>query len=107
PGAIYKLKMDNTHPLAYGMSEYYYSLKTSGRNYHFLKNTWNVGYIGKRPTYVGFAGTNAQESMKETTVFGVQSMGRGSVVYMVDNPLFRGFWEQGKFLFSNALFMVK
>jgi hypothetical protein len=33
-------------------------------------------------------------------------MGRGSVVYMVDDPLFRSFWENGKLLFSNAVFMV-
>jgi len=25
---------------------------------------------------------------------------------MVDNPLFRGFWENGKLFFANALFMV-
>jgi len=26
---------------------------------------------------------------------------------MIDNPLFRGFWENGKLFFANALFMVK
>jgi len=28
------------------------------------------------------------------------------VIYMVDNPLFRGFWETGKLLMVNALFFV-
>ena len=28
------------------------------------------------------------------------------IAYMVDDPLFRGFWENGKFLFSNAVFFV-
>jgi len=44
--------------------------------------------------------------LKESVSFGVQSMGSGSIVYMVDNPLYRNFWEQGKLLFSNALFFV-
>ena len=29
------------------------------------------------------------------------------VVYMVDNPLFRGFWENGNFLFGNAVFLLR
>ncbi|MEM9822091.1 MAG: M14 family metallopeptidase, partial [Bacteroidota bacterium] len=61
PGAIYKLRMDNTHPLGYGFSEHYFSLKTTRRNYNFLKNTWNVGYIEKDAMYIGFVGANAQK----------------------------------------------
>jgi hypothetical protein len=33
-------------------------------------------------------------------------MGSGSVIYMADDPLFRLFWENGKLLFSNAVFLV-
>ncbi len=104
PGAIFRLKMDNTHPLGFGFNDYYFSLKTSGRSYQFLKNTWNVGYIDEDVFYLGFAGSKAVKRMKGTTVFGVENKGRGAIVYMVDNPLFRGFWEEGKFLFSNAVF---
>jgi hypothetical protein len=39
-------------------------------------------------------------------LFGVEDFGQGHVVYMVDNPLFRGFWENGKMIFGNAIFMV-
>ena len=106
PGAIFKLKLDNTHPLAYGMPDYYFSLKNSSRAYKYLKKTWNVGYIEKKPIILGFAGANTLKKMEETTVFGVQSLGKGAVIYMVDNPLFRGFWHQGKMLFSNAVFLV-
>ncbi|MEM1321039.1 MAG: M14 family metallopeptidase [Bacteroidota bacterium] len=107
PGAIYKLKMDNSHPLGFGLPDYYFSIKTTGRAYKHLKNTWNVGHIDENPLVIGFAGSKVKERMTETTVFGVQSMGRGQVIYMVDNPLFRGFWENGKFLFSNAVFLVQ
>lgn len=106
PGAIFKLKIDNSHPLGYGLPDYYFTLKTSDLAYKFLKKTWNVGYIQKDPLILGFAGANTIKKMEETTVFGVQSMGRGAVIYMVDDPLYRGFWHQGNFLFSNAVFFA-
>ncbi|HEY2727774.1 MAG TPA: M14 family metallopeptidase, partial [Parafilimonas sp.] len=31
PGAIYKIQLDNTHPLGYGYPNYYYTLKQDGR----------------------------------------------------------------------------
>lgn len=106
PGAIFKMKLDTTHPLAFGMSDHYFSLKTSSRAYPLLKDTWNVAYVDKKPLILGFVGANAKAKMKETAGFAVQSMGSGSVIYMIDNPLFRGFWEQGKFLFGNAIFLA-
>ena len=105
PGAIFKLQLDTTHPLAYGLDSYY-SLKTSSSFYQLLKNTWNVGYIGETPEVIGFAGSDALEHTKNTIVFAVQDKGAGAAIYLVDNPLFRGFWENGKFLFSNALFFA-
>ncbi len=105
PGAIFRLQLDNTHPLAYGLDSYY-SLKTSSRFYQLLKDTWNVGYIGETPEVIGFAGSAALENTKNTAIFAVQDKGRGAAIYMVDNPLFRGFWENGKFLFSNAVFFA-
>lgn len=106
PGAIFKVKMDNTHPLAYGFSNYYFSLKTSTRHYDLLKNTWNVGYLEEKPFSVGFAGAMARKNLQNTVNFAVQNKGGGSVIYLMDNPLYRSFWEEGKFLFSNAVFFV-
>ncbi len=106
PGAIYKIKLDNTHPLAYGLPDYYHTLKTSTTAYQYLNSGWNVGYIGKDPQITGFVGFEAKKKLEETSVFGVQNLGRGKVVYMVDNPLFRGFWRQGKFIFVNAVFLL-
>jgi hypothetical protein len=54
----------------------------------------------------GFMGHESQAAIDSTLVAGVQDVGRGAVVYLVDNPLFRGFWQSGKRLFSNAVFLV-
>ncbi|MCB9276286.1 MAG: zinc carboxypeptidase [Lewinellaceae bacterium] len=106
PGAIFKVQLDQTHPLAYGLGETYYTLKTGSQAYKLLKDTWNVGYIGDHPNPIGFAGSVARESLKHSVVFALESKGNGAAIYFVDNPLFRGFWENGKLLFSNAVFLA-
>ncbi|NAS12004.1 M14 family zinc carboxypeptidase [Poritiphilus flavus] len=105
-GAIFKTKVDSTHPLAYGYGNNYYSLKLGNQSFDYLKDG-TVAYIENDTSPVaGFAGSEAQKKMEKTLVFGVEEYGQGQVVYMVDNPLFRGFWENGKLFFANALFMV-
>ncbi|WP_367392069.1 M14 family zinc carboxypeptidase [Lewinella sp. LCG006] len=106
PGAIFSVKMDTSHPLAFGLGETYFSLKTGTSAYEPLSSGWNIGTIGDDPMISGFVGSNAKEKMKNTLVYGVKRHGGGQMVYLVDNPLYRGFWENGTFLFSNALFMV-
>jgi hypothetical protein len=54
----------------------------------------------------GFMGAEAQRQIDDSMVFGTQRLGQGHVVYLVDNPLFRGFWYSGHVLFSNAVFFV-
>lgn len=104
PGAIFKTQLDITHPLAFGLGSHYYSLKTSSSAFELLERGWNAGYLSEAATPIGFAGAKAVENLKGSLVFGIENQGRGGVVYLVDNPLFRGFWEEGKLLFANALF---
>ena len=106
-GAIFKTRVDNTHPLAYGYSNTYFTLKLSPDAYEHL-DSGSVVYLegDKSIPVAGFAGSEAQKKITNTLVFGVENHGSGQVIYMVDNPLFRGFWENGKLLFANALFMV-
>jgi len=101
-GAIFKTKVDNTHPLAFGYDDSYFSLKLGNDAFSYM-GEGNVVYLDENQNkpVSGFA-----KSIDKTLVFGVEDHGRGTVVYMVDNPLFRGFWENGKLFFANALFMV-
>jgi hypothetical protein len=107
PGAIYRVELDNTHPLAFGYPDHYYTLKQDGNVYEFIREDgWNVGVIRKDNYVSGFTGNKAKERLKDGLVFGVQDLGRGKVVYLADDPLFRSFWENGKLLFCNAVFLV-
>lgn len=106
-GAIYKIRLDNSHPLAFGMRDTYYTLKTSELRFGFLSPGWNVGYFTNQTKPVqGFAGFIANQTLDNSLVFGVEEKGDGEIIYLVDNPLFRSFWENGKMLFANAVFMV-
>ncbi len=107
PGSIYKVELDNSHPLAFGYPDYYYTLKQDENVYEFLKDGgWNVGIIRKDNYISGFTGSKAKEKLKDGLVFGVQEIGRGQIVYIADDVLFRSFWENGKLLFCNAVFLV-
>jgi hypothetical protein len=106
-GAIYKVSVDNSHPLGFGLGNNYYSLKTNELRFGWLENGWNVGVIkGKAKPIQGFAGYKANAALDNSLTFGVEQQGSGQVIYLVDNPLFRCFWENGKMLFSNAVFMT-
>jgi len=105
-GSIFELTMDNTHPLAFGYNEQYMSLKLGSTGYEYLDSGWNVGAAKEDAHRSGFVGADAKENLKNSLSFGVQNMGSGKVVYMIDNPLFRGFWHNGKLLFGNAVFLL-
>jgi len=106
PGAIMENKIDKTYPMAFGLGDSYYSLKNNEKCYPLLKKAINVAYIPKDYLSYGFVGHEMKKKLTETVSYAVDKKGEGSVIYMVDNPLFRGFWENGILLFSNALFLV-
>lgn len=106
PGAIFKVQLDNSHPLAFGYPDYYFTLKNSDNLYEFMKDGWNVGVIKKDKQVSGFVGSKVTGKMQDGTVIGVLPMGSGSIIYFAEDPIFRSFWESGKGLLNNAVFFV-
>ena len=106
PGAIFKVDLDNTHPLGFGYPDFYYTLKQDGNVYEFMKDGWNVGTIKKDAYVTGFVGAKLKPGIKDGMLFGVQDMGAGTVVYIAEDPLFRNFWENGYLLIANAVFLA-
>ena len=105
-GAIVENVIDASNPLCYGLGSSYFSMKTSSASYQLLKGVQNAIYIPAKYKSFGFIGSNLKKRLENTVTFAVEQKGSGQVIYMVDNPLFRGFWENGNLLFSNALFLV-
>ena len=106
-GSIFKSTIDTTHPLGFGYDTNYFSLKLSGTSYQYLGKGVNVGYFDQNTKNVsGYAGSEAVKNVPKSLLFGEESFGNGSVVYMIDNPLFRSFWENGKLFMANAVFLL-
>ncbi|WP_339917624.1 M14 metallopeptidase family protein [Yeosuana marina] len=106
-GAIYKIKVDNTHPLAFGYPSNYFTLKNDNYAFNLLgKNNFNIAYFGEDTKPIsGFAGSDTYNALKNTLVFGEERLGEGNIIYFVDDIMFRGFWENGKLFLANAIFL--
>lgn len=107
-GAIFKTKVDATHPMAFGYSETYFTFKLGSSAYKLLDgNNYNISYLNNNPIKAsGFAGSEALKELKNTLVFGEERLGNGSIIYMVDDVMYRSFWENGKLFLVNAIFLV-
>ncbi|MFB9864168.1 M14 family metallopeptidase [Rufibacter immobilis] len=105
-GSVFRINLDNTHPLAFGYGATYPALIKTSSLPQFMRDGWNVGVVKEEAPATGFVGSKVSSNLQNGLVLGVQEMGRGQVVYLVDNPLFRAFWQGGKLLFGNAVFLV-
>ncbi|WP_442589682.1 M14 metallopeptidase family protein [Pedobacter sp. AW31-3R] len=106
PGAIYKVNLDQSHPLSLGLGDLYYTLKVDGRIFEPLEKGWNVGLIKPEAFVSGVVGKKMRKKLDNGLLFGVQPVEKGNIIYFSDDVLFRSFWEGGKQLFVNALFLV-
>jgi hypothetical protein len=106
PGAIYKVQLDNTHPIAYGYPDYYYTLKQDARVYASIKDGWNVGILPSNAYTAGFVGSKLKPQLKHGVLIGERRYGRGDIIIFNDDALFRLFWQNGKMLFANAVFLA-
>ena len=105
-GAVFKAHLDNTHPLAFGYGDTYFTLKRDDTAFSYLKDAWNVGTLRADARVSGFAGAKTLKPLEHSLLFGVEALGRGEVIYLLDNPVFRGFWYSGRLLLANAVFLV-
>lgn len=102
-GAIYALRIDATHPIAFLEGERGFVLKQGTDVWLPLADGTNVAVYAEDRPISGHAGHFAAPELAGRLAIGVESVGRGQVVYFMDNPLFRGFWEEGKAYFDRAV----
>lgn len=105
PGSVYKVDLDDSHPLAFGLGSHMFLIKQSSTVYPFMKNGWNVGVFKSGEAVSGFTGAKLMEKVPNSLAFGAESMGRGEIIYFPEDPNFRSFWHVGKLLLGNAVFM--
>ncbi|MCF0070348.1 zinc carboxypeptidase [Dyadobacter sp. CY261] len=104
PGSMFEVTMDATHPLAFGCSEEYFTIVRDAYERDYLKEGWNVGYLKEDNYKAGFVGKKMSGKLKNTLIIGAQEIGRGQIIYLMDDPVFRAMLQKGKVLFGNAVF---
>lgn len=107
-GAIFKVDLDITHPLAFGYNDT--SIPVYKNNSVWLAPSKNeyatVAKYAKDPHIDGFiTKKNMEENLKPSASLIVSKLGSGRVVLFADNPNFRGSWYGTNRLFLNALFL--
>ena len=106
-GAILKVDLDLTHPLAFGYRDS--SIPVYKNNNVFINRTKDhyssVGIYSKDPHIDGYISEkNMKNNFKNTASLIVSRLGSGRVIIFADNPNFRGSWYGTNKLFLNAIF---
>jgi hypothetical protein len=107
-GAIFKVNLDRTHPLAFGYRDS--QIPVYKNNNVFIKpskNAYsNVAIYTKDPHIDGYISKNNMDNyLKSSASLIISKIGSGRVVMFADNPNFRGSWYGTNKLFLNALFL--
>lgn len=109
PGSAFKAKIDNSHPLAFGMSDKLYSLKFRTDGIKPDPSFHTVGHYLKEPGEVlasGYASPENKKLASGMAFAAVQDMGQGQVVILLDNTQYRMFWVGPARLVQNAVMLV-
>jgi hypothetical protein len=101
-GSIYRVKIDDTHPYAFGLGKEWFIMKRTA-GYPYLPTGNNIGYIQDKEPVSGFAGFKYKDKIKNTLEIGSENIGKGEVIYICDNPYFRAFWKSGRVLVGNVV----
>jgi len=108
PGAAMNATLDTTNPLAFGMSKDLYSLKFGSDALKPNAGFQTVGRYAAYPNLLasGYANSANLKRMAGNAFAGVQQIGRGKVVFLMDNTQYRMFWRGPSRMMQNAVMLV-
>ncbi len=105
-GSALAMTLDVTHPLGYGYADQQVTVFRQGS--HLLRTTTNryatPGRYADEPLVAGYLSGPVSEKLAGTAALAADRHGRGVVVRIADDYLFRGYWVGTERLFANALF---
>lgn len=109
PGSALGGRIDTSHPLAFGLPDRLYSLKASTDALEPSETLHTVGYYDTDPATLltsGYASAENLRNLAGKTFAAVQPIGRGQVVFLIDNTQYRMFWLGPARLMQNAVMQV-
>ena len=106
-GAIFKTKVDLTHPLLYGFSRK--TMPVFRDHTTFLTPSENpycnpMIYDSESPHLAGYCSDENLVKVRQSAAAVIYPLGDGRVVVIADNPNFRAFWHGTSRVFLNAIY---
>ncbi|MBT1445182.1 peptidase M14 [Shewanella sp. JM162201] len=107
-GAVVSWQLDNSHPLAYGIgTEQLPVMKDKVIALAASEDAFTVAaYYAQKPLLAGFLADEYQQALGLGNALVAETKGKGVVVAMADNLLFRNIWLSGAKVYSNALYLL-
>jgi len=109
PGAALNGRLDDTHPLTYGIGDDVYALKYGSAALKPSPDLQTAGHYAKDVDDLLVSGYASPKNLKKLaghTFAGTVEMGDGRVVFLVDNTQYRMFWRGPSRMMQNAVMLV-
>jgi len=109
PGAALTGRLDDTHPLTYGIGDDVYTLKYGVSGLEPSAELQTAGHYAKDADDLLVSGYASQENLQRMagkSFAGTVEMGEGQVVFLVDNTQYRMFWRGPSRMMQNAVMLV-
>ncbi len=106
-GSIWEADLDTTHPLGFGYRRRFLPVWRD-HNFFFAPSESEYSTVAQLveddPWLAGYISDQNREWLQGSPSVMVDRLGRGTVVLLVDNTNFRGYWRGTNRLFLNAVF---
>jgi hypothetical protein len=105
-GAIFKVKIDNTHPLFYGIRQDNLAVFHKGVQFYKSPSNKNAAPANYASDFLlsGYVHPTIKDKFGGRPFVVVSGHRAGRVISFLDNPLYRGQWPGTARVFDNALF---
>jgi hypothetical protein len=104
-GAIFQTRVDTTHPLGYGIGNMELPIFKAGTD-KLLPSTnpyCNPLIYTDQPLLAGYASDENVTRISSSACVTVEPLGKGTIIAMVDDPVFRGYFVGTERLLINAI----
>ncbi|CAM5197850.1 hypothetical protein [Alishewanella longhuensis] len=106
-GAIFNAELDLSHPLTFGINRKDLPVfKNSNMLLQPSSSPFvNVGWYSSEPHLAGYTAAEYIPRIAQGAALVAHNLGRGRVIGMTDNPVFRGYFQGSSRLLINAIYL--
>ncbi|QBL08122.1 peptidase M14 [Rheinheimera sp. D18] len=106
-GAIYQAELDLSHPLTFGLTRNTLPVFKNGTMLLQPSDTpfVNVALYSSAPQLAGYTAAEYVPRISQSAVMLAHNLGKGRVIAMSDNPVFRGYFYGSSRLLVNAMYL--